>query len=211
MTNTDDNLHDNFYDSELIVEFLQGLLPGDLHLKIQEQIKTSEVFRTYVEGVQINFEASGKNFEKMEADIAEKKARTWSKLQKKSTPKITLNEKLSYTLEQLKAFFLPNPQLELALQPARTAATSQARITLDDTTEILAIIFTKKSTQIIDLELFDNKIQSTQQYKIPVNSENFTLSTTSLHPGIYYAKLKSKGADVRILRFYIRVDLNPYS
>ena len=208
MANTEGNLHDNFYDSELVVEFLQGLLPGDLHLKIQEQIKASEIFRSYVEGVQINFEASGKNVEKMKANIAEKKARTWSKLQKKSTPKATLNEKLSYTLEQLKDFFRPNPQLELALQPTRTGGTSN-KIDIDNTAELLRLILSKKNTQVIDFEIFDNKIQVLQKHEIPVNSENFILSTKSIHPGIYYAKLKSKGIPPYMIRFYIRKDLKP--
>lgn len=209
MTNTDDNLYDNFYDSELIVEFLQGLLPGDLHLKIQEQIKASEVFKTYVEGVQISFENSGKDFEKMQADVATKKAQSWSKLQKKLTSKTTLNEKLSYTLKQLKDFFAPNPQLELALQPTRTADTSRVQISVDDTAKILQFILAKKNTQVTDCEIFDNKIQAIQKHEIPANSENFTLSTAALHPGIYYAKLKSKSTETSIIRFYIREDLKP--
>jgi len=209
MTDTDDNLYDNFYDSELITEFLRGLLPDDLHLKIQQQIKTSEVFRTYVEGVKINFEQSGKNFEKMEADIAQKKTRTQSKLQKGLAPKTTLSEKLSYTAEQLIAFFRPNPQLEFALQPTRGVATTQAQIIVDNTAETLKLVLVEKNTQVIDFEIFDNKIQSIQQYKIPVNSDNFIISTTLLHPGIYYAELKLKGIESDMIRFYIREDLKP--
>jgi len=210
MTNTEDN-YDNFYDTELIVEFLRGLLPSDLHLKIQQQIETSEVFRTYVEGVQINFEQSGKNLEKMQADIAKKKARTWSNLQQQQKPESTLNEKLSYTFEQLKSFFLPNPQLELALQPTRAASTSTTQISVNDTAETLTLVLAPKNTQVIDLELFDNKIQSIQKHEIPANSEDFTLSVASWRPGIYYAKLKSNNADAYMMYFYIREDLKPDS
>lgn len=204
MTNTDDN----FYDSELITQFIRGLLPADLHLKIQRQIEASEVFRTYVEGVRINFEESGKNFEKMEADIATKKAQAWSKLQEKLKPETTFSEKLAYTLEQLKDFFRPNPQLEFALQPTRTA-TLQAQVTVDDVTQILMLNLDKKNTQTIDFEVFNNKIQSILKQEIPVDSENFTLATTSIQPGIYYAKLKAKNTDAYMVRFYIREDLKP--
>jgi len=209
MTNTDDNVHDNFYDSELIVEFLQGVLPGDLHFKIQEQIKASKVFRSYVEGVQINFEESGKNFEKMETDIAKKKTRSWLKLQEKLTAKATLSEKLSYTAAQLIDFFRPNTQLELELQPTRAVTTLPAQITVDDTIETLTIFLSKTYTQTIDLELFDNKIQSIQQDKIPAGSDNFALSTTTLRPGIYYAEFRPEGADDYMIRFHIRQDLKP--
>ena len=209
MTDTDNNLHDNFYDAELIVEFLRGVLPGDLHLKIQEQIKASEMFRTYVEGVQIKFEQSGKNFEKMEADIAEKKARTWSKLQQKAKPKTTLREQIAYAHEQLVEYFTPNPQLELAMQTTRGATTSQAQITVDDTNQILTLILPKKNTQVIDFKVISNKIQAAQQHQIPVGSDNFTLSTASMHPGIYYAELKATGTEPQRLRFYIREDLKP--
>jgi len=155
MTNTDD-LYDNFYDSELIVEFLQGVLPGDLHLKIQAQIEASEVFRSYVEGVQINFEKSGKNFEKMEIDIATKKARAWEKLKKKLPQKTTFKEKIIYTYEQLQDYFRPNPQLELALQPTRGTNTLQAQITVDDTAGAVALHLGKKNKRclIIKSNLF---------------------------------------------------------
>jgi len=205
MTNTEDN-YDNFYDTELIVEFLRGLLPSDLHLKIQQQIESSEVFRTYVEGVQINFERSGKNREKMEATIAEKKARTLQQLKREPT----LSEKLSYTLAQLQASFLPNPQLELALQPTRMAGVSSSKITVDDATEILTLNLSK-TTKATDFEIFDNKIQSIQKHKIPPNSKDFTLSTSFLHPGIYYLQLSVGDATPYIIRFYIRKDLKPMS
>lgn len=205
MANIEDNSYNNFYDSELIVEFLQGLLPGDLHLKIQEQIEGSEMFRTYVEGVQINFEKSGKDREKMEATIAEKKARTLQQLKRETT----LGEKLSYTLAQLQAFFLPNPQLELALQPTRMTGASASKIAIDNATEILTLNLGKTTTEVIDFELFDNKIQSIEKHKIPANVKDFTLSISSFHPGIYYAQLSVDDATPYIVRFYIREDLNP--
>ena len=209
MTNTDNNSYSNFYDSKLIVEFLQGLLPGDLHLKIQRQIKASEVFRTYVEGVQINFEKSGKNFEKMEADVAAKKAQTWSKLQRKMESQPTLSEKITYTLEQLKDFFLPNPQLELELQPTRAADTSQVQISINDTNKILRLILGEKNTQVVDFEIFDNKIKSIQQHKIPAGAEDFALPTASMHPGIYYAEFRPEEAEGYIISFYIQKNLKP--
>lgn len=201
---TEDQTNYHLFDTELILDYLDGILMSDLRRKIKRELESSVDFNTFVEGVEMKYNKAERNRKKMADLMEQEKNASLSKfrnlLPTKPNP---IQAKLRYTAEQLKQFFIPLPRYELMLTTRSGSLLSSPKLDAD-ITEKLSITFQKTTSFPTQVTIINNENTQVISNTIPSKSNHYTIPTNQLRPGIYYLNLNNSEGDNELIRFYIR-------
>lgn len=201
---TDDQTNAHLFDTELILDYLDGILMSDLHRKIKQELESSITFNTFVEGVEMNYNKAERNREKMTALMEQQRDVSLSKfrnlLSTKSNP---IQSTIRYTAEQLKQFFTPLARYELMLTTRSGSFLSSPKPDAD-ITDNLSITFQKTTSSPTQVTIINNENTLVISTTIPSQSNHYTIPINQLRPGIYYLNLNNSEGDNELIRFYIR-------
>ncbi len=198
----------NLFETELILDYLDGILLSDLQQLINEELKASEAFKTFVEGVKTTYQEAGNDRVLMQKNMDKAKVRTLEKLSS-LFPQTTfsIQDAIDYTREQLIRFFTPVPLFDLALT---TRASSLLKKPEQDTdaTGSLILEFHHIIPDFIECAIVGNDKEELVSYMIPPDISQYIIDTSMLDPGVYYLDLVL-GDHQEMLRFYIEKHLKP--
>jgi len=201
-----DTTNYNLFDTELILDYLDGILLKEITEKIRQEAQVSEEFKIFVEGVHLNYREADFDREKMTVNQDREKQESLSQFQALLPPK-----KPNYTSEQLKRWFEPLQALENLIQggqQTQLAFRNQA-LTLkkpenrQDIIGNLYLIFQEKTPIPLHLSIIDNQHHQVCDTTIPSNTKNWEVNTKSFHPGIYYLELQADNI-AHVVCFYIQ-------
>jgi len=200
---TEDQTNYHLFDTELILDYLDGILMSDVHQKIKRELESSLNFNTFVEGVEMKYNKAGRNRKKMADLMEQEKSASLSKfrnlLHTKPNP---IQASLRYTAEQLKQFFAPLPRYELMLTTRSASLLSNPKPDAD-ITDNLSITFQKTTSSPTQVTVINNENTQVISTIIPIQSDNYIIPINQLRHGVYYLNLNNTEGNNELIRFYI--------
>jgi len=160
----------NLFNTELILDYLDGILLSDTHQMITKEMQSSDSFKTFVEGVKITYQEAGKDRAVMQKNLDKEKAVSLNKLRalfsKKANP---VQAAIDYTTEQLIQFFTPYRRYDMLLNVRADSFLSQPQQDSDATNNLL-IVFRKATLIPVKCTIIDNENNKLPTVTLPVNT-----------------------------------------
>ncbi len=199
----------NLFDTELILDYLDGILLSDAHQVIDTEMQSSESFKTFVEGVKTTYQEAGNDRAVMQANLDKEKAISLNRLRdifpKKTNP---IQQAIEYTTEQLIQFFTPYRRYDMLLNVRTDSFLSQPQQEADATNNLL-IEFRNPTSSPVKCTIIDNENNKLPTVILPANTVQHNIDISQLRPGVYYLNIDGEDGEKSLIRFYIQKVLKP--
>jgi|GEM_PF-6626771 len=201
---------DDMYEIDLVLDYLDGFLPNDLHEEVRQKIKDSEDFKDFVLGVQDDYIAANRDRE-----VMVEKLNTELEIIRKNILG-NIKNKSAFSASYLTKRFKIPPSWEKFIPSPGTPKYAfrggdfdiQSPVYEQNVQDELLIVFNQPIDNKTNIRIVDNTNDEMYGQNIDADTNQHHVDTSNLQPGVYCLCLDDENNKDFVI-FYIQKELKP--